>query len=87
MIKKEKDKRQEVLKLPRSQKIRDVKEIESYKLSVCHPHSAGIDLGSREIYVALSPYIAAEIGIPIVYVFNTYTQGLIACTGNICISS
>jgi hypothetical protein len=65
---KDKDKRKEVLKLLRSQKIRDLKEIESYKLSVCHPHSAGIDLGSREIYVALSPSIAAEQGIPIVHV-------------------
>jgi transposase len=79
MTKKEKDKRQEVLKLLRSQKIREVKEIESYKLSVCHPHSAGIDLGSRDIYVALSPSIAAEMGVPIVHVFNTYTQGLSDC--------
>lgn len=59
MGKKENDKRKEVLNLLRAQKIRDVKEIESYKLSVCHPDSAGIDLGSREIYVALSPAIAA----------------------------
>lgn len=79
MAKKEKDKRKEVLKLLRAQKIRDVKEIESYKLSVCHPSSAGIDLGSREIYVALSPAISAEMGIPIVHVFNTYTQGLLQC--------
>ena len=79
MGKKENDKRKEVLNLLRAQKIRDVKEIESYKLSVCHPYSAGIDLGSREIYVALSPAIAAEMGIPIVHVFNTYTQGLTQC--------
>lgn len=74
MAKKEKDKRKEVLKLLRSQRIRDVKEIESYKLSVCHPDSAGIDLGSREIYVALSPAIAAEMGLPIIHVFNTYRE-------------
>jgi transposase len=79
MSKKETDKRKEVLKLLRAQKIRDVKEIESYKLSVCHPASAGIDLGSREIYVALSPAIAAEMDLPIVHVFNTYTEGLTAC--------
>lgn len=79
MRKKENDKRKEVLNLLRAQKIRNVKEIESYKLSVCHPDSAGIDLGSREIYVALSPAIAAEMGIPIVHVFNTYTQGLTQC--------
>lgn len=79
MAKKEKDKRKEVLKLLRSQKIRDLKDIESYKLSVCHPDSAGIDLGSREIYVALSPAIAAEMDLPIVHVFTTYTEGLNAC--------
>lgn len=79
MAKKENDKRKEVLKLLRAQKIRDVKEIESYKLSVCHPASAGIDLGSKEIYVALSPAISAEMGIPIVHVFDTYTRGLMQC--------
>lgn len=79
MGKKENDKRKEVLNLLRAQKIRNVKEIESYKLSVCYPDSAGIDLGSREIYVALSPAIAAEMGIPIVHVFNTYIQGLTQC--------
>ena len=79
MSKKEKNKRKEVLNLLRAQKFRDVKEIDSYKLSVCHPHSAGIDPGSRDIYVAISPVIAAEMGLPIVHVFNTYTQGLNAC--------
>jgi transposase len=79
MPKKENNKRKEVLKLLRAQKIRDVKQIECYKLSVCHPYSAGIDLGSREIYLALSPAIAAEMDGPIVHVFSTYTQGLAAC--------
>jgi len=79
MSKKANDKRKEVIKLLRSQKIRDVQEIESYKLSVCHPASAGIDLGSREIYLALSPAIAAEMELPIVHVFNTCTQGLTEC--------
>ena len=48
-------KQKEVIQLLEKQKIRDVKDLESYKLSVCHPFSAGIDLGSRELYVALSP--------------------------------
>jgi transposase len=79
MEKKKKNKRNEVIRLLSKQKIRDVKDIESYKLSVCHPHSAGIDLGSREIYVALNPEIAAEMHIPVVHVFNTFTSGLLAC--------
>lgn len=61
------------------QRIRDVKELDSYKLSVCHPASAGIDLGSAEIYVALPPSIAAEMDLPIVHRFSTYTSGLCQC--------
>lgn len=79
MEKARKKKLEDVTRLLTLQKIRDVKDLESYKLSVCHPHSAGIDLGSREIYVALSPHIAAEMGLPIVHVFNTFTSGLQAC--------
>lgn len=79
MEKTSKNKLEDVTRLLTLQKIRDVKDLESYKLSVCHPHSAGIDLGSREIYVALAPRIAAEMGVPIVHVFNTFTSGLQAC--------
>ena len=49
MEKKQKDKQQTVIQLLKKQQIRDVKDLDSYKLSVCHPFSAGIDLGSREI--------------------------------------
>jgi hypothetical protein len=66
MKKSQKDKSAEVLKLLSKQRIRDVKELDSYKLSICHPDSAGIDLGSRELYVALNPAIAAELDLPIV---------------------
>ncbi|MDC2394648.1 IS110 family transposase, partial [Bacteroides ovatus] len=79
MEKTSKNKLEDVTRLLALQKIRDVKDLESYKLSVCHPHSAGIDLGSREIYVAIDPRIAAEMGIPIVHVFNTFTSGLQDC--------
>lgn len=61
------------------QKIRNLKQLEDYKLSVCHPQSAGIDIGSREIYVAINPDIAAGMGEPIVRTFNTYTSGLRDC--------
>lgn len=84
MEKRRKDKREEVTKLLTLQKIRDVKELESYKLSVCHPHSAGIDLGSKDIYVALDPRIAAEMSLPIVHVFNTFTSGLLSCRDLLC---
>jgi hypothetical protein len=47
MKKSQKLRRKEVENLLRKQKIRSVEEIEAYKLSVCHPASAGIDLGSR----------------------------------------
>jgi hypothetical protein len=30
-------------------------DLESYKLSERHPNSAGIDLGSEELYVAIPP--------------------------------
>ena len=73
------DKQNEVIKLLEKQKIRDVKDLESYKLSVCHPFSAGIDLGSEELYVALSPEIAAELDIPIVHSFDTFTSDLLRC--------
>jgi hypothetical protein len=36
------DKQKEVIKLLEKQKIRDVSDLESYKLSVCHPFSAGM---------------------------------------------
>jgi len=44
MKKKEIDKKKEVIKLLSKQKIREVKDLEAYKHSVCHPHCAGIDL-------------------------------------------
>ena len=61
------------------QKIRSVSDIEAYKLSVCHPFSAEIDLGSRSNYVAVNPEIAAEMGIEIVHQFTTTTSGHRAC--------
>jgi hypothetical protein len=73
------DKQSEVLKLLEKQKIRDVQDLESYKLSVCHPYSAGIDLGSDGLYVALAPDIAAEQDLPIVHKFGTFTSDLLRC--------
>jgi transposase len=79
MKKSQKNKSAEVVKLLSKQKIRNMQELDSYKLSICHPDSAGIDLGSREIYVALNPAIAAELDLPIVHTFSTFTSGLYAC--------
>ena len=73
------DKQKEVIKLLEKQKIRDVKDLDSYKLSVCHPSSAGIDLGSEELYVAIAPDIAAEMDIAIVHKFGTFTSDLLRC--------
>ena len=64
-----------MIHLLKRQLINYVKEPNSNKLSISHPASAGIDLGSREIYVALNPVIAAELGLPIVHVFDTFTNG------------
>lgn len=69
MKKSQKIKSVEVVKLLSRQKIRNVKELDGYKLSICHPDSAGIDLGSWELYVALNPAIAAELDLPIVHTF------------------
>jgi transposase len=79
MKKELKDKQKEVIKLLEKQKIRDVKDLTSYKLSECHPNSAGIDLGSEELYVALAPAIAAEMDLPIVHRFGTFTSDLLRC--------
>jgi transposase len=79
MEKKLSSKQEEVIKLLERQKIRDVKDLESYKLSECHPASAGIDLGSREMYVALNPEIAAELDMPAVHRFETFTRDLLLC--------
>lgn len=68
-----------MIKLLKKQKIRNLKDLEDYKLSICHPYSAGIDIGSREIYVAINPEVAAELDMPIVRVFSTFTSGLQEC--------
>ena len=60
MKKNQKARKKEVLNLLKKQKIRSIEQTDAYKLSPCHPHSAGIDLGSTENYVALNPEIAAE---------------------------
>ena len=79
MKKSEKERKAQVLEMLSKQKIRSVADVESYKLSVCHPASAGIDLGSRSNYVAVNPDIAAEMGVDIVHQFATTTSGHRAC--------
>ena len=79
MKKSEKNRVEKVKKLLYQQKIRDLRQIEDYKLSVCHPHSAGIDIGSREIYVAINPETAAGLDEPVVRSFGTYTSALREC--------
>ncbi len=58
------------------QKIRNRRQLEDYKLSVCHPHSVGIDIGSREIYVAINPEISAGLEEQFVRSFETHTSGM-----------
>ena len=79
MKKNQKARKKEVLNLLKKQKIRSIEQIDAYKLSVCHPHSAGVDLGSAENYVALNPEIAAELDLPIVHTFGTTTPQHEAC--------
>lgn len=79
MKKSQEVRRKEVENMLQKQKIRSVEQIEAYKLSVCHPDSAGIDLGSAENYVALNPAIAAEMNLPIVRKFSTTTTGHEEC--------
>lgn len=73
------NKRKEVEEKLRKQQIRDIKDLDAYKLDVCHPYAAGIDIGSREIYLAIPPVIAAEMALPIVHKFSTFTSGLLQC--------
>lgn len=79
MKKSAKNRVEKVKNLLAKQKIRSLKQLEDYKLSICHVRSAGIDIGSREIYVAVNPEIAAELDQPIVRSFSTYTSGLREC--------
>lgn len=79
MKKSEKERRDSVIEMLKRQEIRDVSDIEAYKLSVCHGASTGIDLGSKSNYVAINPEIAAEIGIPIVREFSALTSGHRVC--------
>lgn len=81
MKKSQKDRVGKVKKMLCQQKIRNLRQLEDYKLSVCHPRSAGIDIGSREIYVAVNPEIAAGLDEPIVRTFGTHTSGLRECLG------
>ncbi|MDR1153497.1 MAG: transposase, partial [Bacteroidales bacterium] len=69
----------EVLHLVANRKITKVEELESCKLSECHPCSAGIDLGSRGMYVSLNPAIAAELDLPVIHRFQTFTGDLLQC--------
>lgn len=63
----------------RKQSSMTIEDVQSYHLSPCHPNSAGIDIGSRENYVAISPEKATELGIPIVKIFGTTTSELNDC--------
>lgn len=79
MKKSQKNRVEKVKKLLFKQKIRDIRQLEDYKLSVCHPHSAGIDIGSREIYVGVNPEVAAGLDEPVVRSFGTHTAALKEC--------
>ncbi|MDR1338903.1 MAG: hypothetical protein LBK58_02440 [Prevotellaceae bacterium] len=69
----------EVLHPVANRKITKVEELECCKLSECHPCSAGIDLGSRGLYAALNPAIAAELDLSTVHRFKTFTEDLLQC--------
>ena len=56
-----------------------IEDIESYHLTCCHPNCAGIDVGSRSHYVAISPVKAKVLGIPVVREFSATTTGLQEC--------
>lgn len=79
MKKSQKNRVEKVKNLLYRQKIRNLRQLEDYKLSVCHPRSAGIDIGSREIYVAVNPEIAAGLDEPVVRSFGTHTAALKEC--------
>lgn len=59
--------------------VNTVEDVESYKLSICHPNSAGIDIGSRENYVAIPPSVAKELGVGVVRTFPTTSSGHYEC--------
>lgn len=73
------DKRKEIEYLLKKQKIREITELDAYKLDICHPDSGGIDFGSRDLYLAIPPQRAAELDIEIVHRFDTFTSSLEKC--------
>ncbi len=73
------DKRKEVEYLLKKQKIREIKQLDAYKLDICHPDSGGIDFGSRDLYLAIPPQRAAELDMEIVHRFDTFTASLEKC--------
>lgn len=79
MKKKFTEKRKEVEYLLKKQKIRNIEDLDNYKLNICHPNSGGIDFGSRDLYLAIPPQIAAELDLEIVHRFDTFTSSLNAC--------
>lgn len=79
MKKAETKRRIQLLERLKSRRISSVDEIESYHLSPMNRNCAGIDLGSRSNYLAIDPEIAAEMDIPIVYEFDTFTSGHNEC--------
>jgi len=53
-----------VVELLQKQKVRDVRDLESYKLSECHPASAGIDLGSEESFIHAPVICRSHVNVP-----------------------
>ncbi|MDR1339782.1 MAG: IS110 family transposase [Prevotellaceae bacterium] len=79
LSKEETEAKAEVLNLVANRKITKVEELECCKLSECQPCSVGIDPGSRGLYVALNPAIAAELDLPVVHRFKTFTGDSLQC--------
>lgn len=67
--------REQLLERLKNQKISSIDEIESYHLSPMLENCAGMDLGSKSNYLAIDPQVAAEMDVPIVHEFSTFTSG------------
>ncbi len=76
MKKSQKSKRDELIYKLKKRQIKDVSEIQNYRLEIANPLAAGGDISSTTIFVCIPPQKSLELNIPLVHVFDCFTEGL-----------
>ncbi len=76
MKKSQKNKRDELIYKLKKRQIKDVAEIQNYRLEIANPLAAGGDISSTTIFVCIPPQKSLELNIPLVHVFSCFTEDL-----------